>query len=491
MWQVKFNLKIRFYVLLTIYSWSVDVMTIVKEDGDSSMAEAKDPEFWSKLSHSAKAVLKILKQLEDNQNFSIFQPTPELQELRRIVSTYRGGCYSAVTRRLDRIISKGGVDIITSPDLMGIIRNLWERSISRLSETELKVLEGVLKNPEISMSDLSKKIELSYSRTRRAIEQLRATGIMKRQGRPDAAHLGLDRILIISENPSGVLNSPYFTRMLFSDGASPRIFIKGLVPSRKRQEFLQSIRTLRSVSDSTSVWALSAGEPRFSFCYYDRSKKKFEFDPLHFRLLLRAGGEDLTIGSFSIGEIRFPDRFNSSDVKIIESLLDDFDVTAQQLVERTGISESTAFRRRAKLLSEGVIRSRPKISIPSLSDRVLGIFSADTAGNIINAWTKLPLSYVSQITSLEDPRKKRILFATALPAGSARDLIDVLSSEMSRIDEYEVYEIHAGTRLSLPVSSLYDTKSKHWSFNSTFFDVRNYGICRREATRDDILLDLA
>ncbi|MFW9918419.1 MAG: winged helix-turn-helix transcriptional regulator [Candidatus Thorarchaeota archaeon] len=466
-------------------------MTTVKEDADASMTESKDPAFWEKLSHSAKAVLKTLKQLEDNQNLDLFQPGPEFFELKKIVATYRGGCYSAVTRRLDRIVSKGGVDIITSSDLMSIIRDLWNRNISRLTETELKVLEGVLKNPEMSMNDLSTKVGLSYSRTRRAIEQLRATGILKRQGRPDAALLGLDRILIISENPSGILGSPYFTRFLYSDGATPRVFVKGLIPSRKRQEFLQTIRTLRSVSDSTSVWALSSGEPRFSFCYYDKEKKKFEFDPLHFRLLLRAGGQDLTIGSFSIGQIRFPNRFNASEIKIIESLLDDFDMTAQQLVERTGISESTAFRRRGKVLSEHIIRPRPKISIPSLSDRVLGIFSADSAGNIINAWTQLPLSYVSQLTNMDDPRKKKILFATALPAGSARDLIDVLSSEMSRIDDYEVYEISAGTRQNLPVASLYDTKAKQWSFNSAFFDVRNYGICRREASRYDIPLDLA
>ncbi len=466
-------------------------MTTVKEDADASMTESKDPEFWEKLSHSAKAALKILKQLEDNQDPNLFQPGPEVEELRKIAATYRGGCYAAVTRRLDRIVSKGGVDIITSFDLMQIIRNLWERNISRLTETELKVLEGVLKNPEMSISDLSKNVRLSYSRTRRAMEQLRSTGILKRQGRPDAALMGLDRILVISENPTGVLNSPYFTRFLFSDGATPRIFVKGLIPSRKRQDFLQTIRTLRSVSDSTSVWALSAGEPRFSFCYYDKARKKFEFDPLHFRLLLRAGGEDLTIGSFSIGQIRFPNRFNNSEIKIIESLIDDFDMTAQQLVERTGISESTAFRKRGKILGEHIIRPRPKISIPSLSDRVLGIFSADSAGNIINAWTQLPLSYTAQITSLEDPRRKKILFATALPAGSAGDLIDVLSSEMSRIDDYEVYEISAGTRQTLPVSSLYDTKKKSWLFNSSFFDVRNYGICRREASRYDIPLDLA
>ncbi len=466
-------------------------MTIVKEDADNSMTDSKDPDFWDKLSHSAKAVLKILKQLEDSQNPNIFQPGPEVEELRRIATTYRGGCFSAVTRRLNRIVQRGGVDIITSSDLMAIIKDLWERNISRLSETEVRVLDGVLKNPELNVNELSKEVALSYSRTRRALEQLRSTGILRREGRPDVSQLGLDRIMIYMENPTGLLNSPFFTRFLFIDGETSRVFIKGLIPSKRRKEFLQSIKTLRSVSDSTSVWALSSGEPRFNSCYYDGDKKRFEFDPLHFKLLLRAGGSELTIGSFSIGGVQFPNRYNASEIKIIEHLLEDYDITAQEIVQRTGISESTAFRRRAKLLRDHVVRPRPKITIPSLSDRVLGIFSGDTAGNLINAWGKLPLSYVSQITNLEDPRKKKIVFATSLPAGSARNLIEILEEEMSRIDDYEVYKVSAGIKQNLPVSSLYNPKEKKWSFDTSFFDVRSFSSCRREASRKNIPLDLA
>jgi DNA-binding Lrp family transcriptional regulator len=456
------------------------------------MTSSETPSYHSKLSHSARALLKTLGQLQQKQNPDLFQPDPQVTELQKMVFTYKGSIISATEKRLQRILERGGVSIITQDDLMGIVRDLWESNISRMNEAELKVLEGTLKDPEANISELAGRIKQSYSKTRRAIEHLRLTGILKREGRLDAAQMGLDRVLIIMENPSGILNSPYFTRFLFSDGAIPRVFIKGLVPSARRKDFMQTIRALRTVSDSTSVWALSSGEPRFGrTSYYNSSKKKFEFDPLHFRLLLRNGGEELVVGSFPISYVQFPKRFNASDIKIIEQLIQDFDITAQQLVERTEVSESTAFRRRQRIIGDQIVHPRPKILIPSLSDHVVGIFSADAASRIIDAWARLPLTYVSQVTNLEDTKQKKIIFATALPTGAAPRLIDVLESEMSRVDDYQAYQIHSGTQEHLPVSALYDTREKKWLFNASYFDVRNYSSCRKEADRKNIPLDLA
>lgn len=456
------------------------------------MADPENSNYYSKLSHSAQALLRILKQLQQKQTPNLFQPDPQVAELQKMVSTYKGSITTATERRLQRIIDRGGVSIITQDDLMGIIRSLWESNISRMNVTELKVLEGTLKEPEANISELASGIKQSYSKTRRAVEHLRVTGILKREGRLDAAQMGLDRLLIIMENPTGVLNSPYFTRFLFSDGAVPRVFIKGLIPSARRRDFMQTVRALRTVSDSTSVWALSSGEPRFGrTSYYNPSRKGFEFDPLHFRLLLRNGGEELVVGSFSISQVQFPKRFNASDIKIIEQLIQDFDTTAQQLVERTGVSESTAFRRRQRIIGDQIVRPRPKIIIPSLSDHVVGIFSADAASRIIDAWARLPVTYVSQVTNLEDTRQKKIVFATALPTGAAPSLIDVLESEMSRVDDYQAHQIHSGTQAYLPVSALYDTKQKKWLFSASYFDVRSYSSCRKEADRKNIPLDLA
>ncbi|MFW9908614.1 MAG: hypothetical protein ACFFEF_08565 [Candidatus Thorarchaeota archaeon] len=455
------------------------------------MADSDSRDYENYLSPSAKAVLRILRNVEQNQSLDIFQEDPELDSLKIWVKTYRGGLYNKTLRRLRLLVSRGGVKIITQRDLLELIRDLWEQNISRLTKTELTVLEGVLKEPELGLSELAKSIGLNYNKTRRAMEHLRSTTVLRREGRVDAVSLGLDRILIISENPTGVLNSPYFTRFLYVDGSTRYVFLKGLIPSKRRDDFLQTIKTLRSASDNTTVWILSAGLPRFGSAYFNAAKRRFDFDALHFRLLLRAGGKGLTVGSFPVGEVRFPQRFKSSETKIIETLIEDFDMTAQQLAKETGLSESTTFRKRARIVNEGIVRPRPKITIPRLSDRIIGIFSPEAAGNIIHAWAELPLTYTSQITNLENRSEKKIVFATALPAGTARDLLEVLMTEKSRADDFVAYEVSAGASNHLPVSSLYDTTKKEWIFNATFFDVRTYGVCRNEASRKDIPLDLA
>ena len=455
------------------------------------MPSDDDSEILDKLSHSAKAVLKILRSVEQKQKSDFFQEDPELQELRRWVSTYRGSIYTKTLRRLRLLVSRGGVRIVTQGDLLGIIKEIWEHNISRLSETELDVLEGLLRTPEFSMKDLAKKVGLTYNRTRRALDHLRATGVLRREGRIDAASMGLDRVLIIQENPTGCVNSPYVTRVLYVDGSTRKVFTKALIPSRHRKDFMGTIKTIRALSDSTRVYVLSAGLPRFGRAYYNAAKRKFEFDKLHFRLMLRAGGDDLTLGEFNIGDIRFPNRFNSSETKIIETLIDDFDLTAQDIAKRTGLSESTIFRKRVKIINEGVVRPRPKITIPQLSDRVCGIFGGEAASNILSAWFQLPYTTTSMITNFEDASEKKIIFTTALPAGSARDLLDVIHSEKSRVDDIEVWEVAAGTKSNLPVSSLYNTNSKRWEFDHTFLDVRSYSICRKEASRTDIPLDLS
>ncbi|MHA1906077.1 MAG: hypothetical protein ACW98Y_02185 [Candidatus Thorarchaeota archaeon] len=462
----------------------------VSEEVKEELPGQNKPDYNDKLSHSAKALLNILRQLQANLNLNVYQPGPEVEELRKIVRTYRGGIFSATDRRLRSIIKKGGVHVITSPDLIKIIRDIWERNISRLTVTELQALEGLLKNPELSTAELGKKTGLTYNRCRRALDSLKKSTVLRREGRVDAASLGLDRVLIIMEGMSGVISSPYFTRALFVDGSTPKVYIKGLVPAKKRKDFLQTIGTLRSLSENTTVWALSAGEPRFGTAYYDSSNKKFQFDPLHFRLLLRAGGEELTLGNFPVGQIRFPERFKESETKIIEQLIQNFDLTAAELSELTKLSESTTFRKRARIVNEGIVRPRPKITIPTLSDRLIGVFDADAASTILPAWSQLPLTYTSMITNLEKKNEKKIVFATALPAGSARDLLDVLASERSRVDDFVVHEVAGGTVSHLPVNSLYNHATKDWIFESNFFELRSFGIVRKEASRKDIPLDL-
>ena len=120
------------------------------------------------------------------------------------------------------------------------------------------------------------------------------------------------------------------------------------------------------------------------------------------------------------------------------------------------------------------------------------LLSPECSGDIIPAWDYLPLTYQSRIQNLEDPSEKKVLLVSALPAGSGRDLIDVLNDETSKVHDYSVHVVAAGVGGSSKVASMYDRRSDQWKWDVTkFFDAYTYGVIRREASPKNIPLDLA
>ncbi|MHA1927387.1 MAG: hypothetical protein ACTSV2_02275 [Candidatus Thorarchaeota archaeon] len=468
-------------------------MTLVGKEDGIMPSPIDETQIHQKLSPSARAILQALCKLENGEQVERFQQGHDhaLDGLKRWVSTYRGGFCKAVKKRIRQVLSRGGIVVITQDDIVGLIHNLWSTNISKLSRTELKVLEGTLKNPSVGVIELAERIGLTYARTRRAKEHLKMTRVLQRKGCFNVAPLGLDRILIRLENPTYIPVSPYFEKTLFID--HPRVvLVVGATPSGQRRILEQTIKSLRTVSDSVTIWRLSIGQPSFRDAYYNNSSKRFTFDPFHFRLSL-ADEESIVLGEVAPSMAMFPVKLTKADVKIIDELTINYNATAQDIVKSTKMSESTAFRRRAKLLKDQIITSRHHVNIPALSDRVIASMSPDSAGRIMKAWIQyLPVTYVSRIENTESKGKeKRILLASALPKGSAQELIDVLESERSRVDDYEVYKISASYQNIMKVSRLYDTKRRDWKFDSTFFDLGSYGIYRNDAKSTNIPLDLA
>jgi hypothetical protein len=127
-----------------------------------------------------------------------------------------------------------------------------------------------------------------------------------------------------------------------------------------------------------------------------------------------------------------------------------------------------------------------------LSDRVICLLSPDCSGDIIPAWDHLPLTYQSRIQNLENPSDKKVLLVSALPAGSGRDLIDVLDDETSKVHDYSAHLVAAGVGGSSKVTSLYDRRSDQWKWDvSKFFDAITYSVVRQDASPKNIPLDLA
>ena len=458
---------------------------------ESIMPEEDSPKFESKLSPSATAILRFVRTFEEGGQLQVFQTDAEFESLQAMVTSYRGSLYSLLTRRLEEVVNLGGVSIISQRDITSLIVNLWEENISRLSRTELPFLEAAIKNPGATLNALAEKADLSYAQTRRAQKRLSDSGVLRTTGMLNTHKLGLERVLIIFESPSLVLSGPYVQKTLMVDGYSPLVFVVATIPYQKREELLDTIRSFRGSTGSASIWALSDGRPFFNGRYFN-TQNGWKLDLLHFRLMLRKGGDPLLLADVASPSPRKPNRFTFADVKIIDALVDDYDRTGNDIVESTGLSPSTAFRKRAKLLKNRVVLPRARVNIPRLSDRVVCLLSPECSGDIITAWNHLPITYQSRIQNIEDPSEKKVLLVSALPAGSGRNLIDVLNDETSKIHDYSAHVVAAGTGQSTKVASMYDRRSDSWKWDvSKYFDALTYSVVRREASPTNIPLDLA
>ncbi len=454
------------------------------------MPEDDKPKYLGKLSPSANAILGVMRALEDGGQLDLFQEDPELERLRIIVSSFRGSLYSALVKRLNEVVSLGGVSVITQRDMMSLLEILWAKNVSRFSDTELAVLRGTLENLGLSMAELSSMTGLSYAQTRRGALRLRQSGVLRIKGTLSMAQLGLERILVTMEAPSMILSGPYVKSHLFIDSDGPHVFQVLAIPSANVGELRNVVRNLHSTSRNVVAWRMSRGTPRFNGLY--SGNRWWQVDLLHYRLMLRAGGAPITIGDFPLRSMIPACHFAASELKIVDQLLENYETTAHGIVGATGLSPSTAFRKRAGLISRGIVKPRAKVSIPALTDRVLAVASPNVAGNIMPAWNQLPLSYVSLMENIENRSERKMILTAAVPAGQGRELIQVMNEERSRVDDYAVHLVSRGNEASFKTASLYDRRRSIWKWRLEFFDLLAYSVGRRNTeSGTEIPLDLA
>ncbi|TFG32613.1 hypothetical protein EU527_09745 [Candidatus Thorarchaeota archaeon] len=458
---------------------------------DTAMSHDGTPNFEKKLSPSAQAILKFVKTYEEGGKINVFTEDAEFALLRQIVTSYRGSLYSLLIKRLKQVIHLGGVEIVTQRDIMSLIVRLHEDNISFLTKNELPFLECTIESPSDSIKSISDRSNLSYAQARRAQKRLNDTGILKIGGMLNTTNLGLDRILVILESPTLVLSGPYCQKILFIDGSPPIVLIVAYIPHSKKEDFLDTIRSIRDATTNVTAWNLSAGYPRFSSMYFDK-RDGWNLDLLHFRLMLRKGGDSLTLANVNQPSTIDQHHFTYADTLVMDALVKRLDGTAADIAENTKISQTTAFRKRNQLLRTDIIQPRAQVNIPHLGDRVISLLSPECAGNVITAWGNLPVSYQSRIQNLENASEKKVLLSTALPTGSGQDLIDVLKDEISKVHDYSVHKVAAGFGGNTKVSSMFDRRNNQWKWDvSRHFDAVSYSVVRKEATSRNIPLDLA
>jgi DNA-binding Lrp family transcriptional regulator len=453
------------------------------------MAKGDDANYGSKLSPSARALLRFVKGHEGGKAVNVFQDDAETLELKRMLNTHRGSLLAVLTKKLEEVVGMGGVSIISQRDVMSVIRTIWEENISCLSRTELPFLSAALKNPAGDIAELAKASGLSYAQARRCQKRLSEARVLKIGGMLNHDLLGLERIAIIMENPSLILSGPHMTHTLIVDAYSNLVLSIATVPSRNRSDFMDAIRIARGSTSNTTIWSILPGKPHFSPLYFRNGQWKI--DALHLRLVLRGGGAQITLASAPTSSTAELSDIRESDLRIMGSLLEDFTSTAGDISRRAGVSDATAFRRRGEILRRGLVLPRARVDIPALSERICCLASSDCAGSLVDAFRCLPLTCQSILHNLEDNTTKKVLFTAALPAGAGRDVIRVLDEEVSKAYDFKAFRVSAATIDEFKVSRMFDGKKRKWRWSSDMLDVRNYGKILTESSVGQIPVDLA
>jgi DNA-binding Lrp family transcriptional regulator len=443
------------------------------------------------LSPSAKALLQVLERIELGEETEVFQESPDTKRLSMMVSTFRGSISSALQRRLTGLAGIGRLSTITQNDLISLATELWTDNLSHLSGTEVAVLKAYSETPGLSLNDLAIKMGLSYPQVRRAYKRLRDSGVLQIRGLLNIDKYGMERMLLALKSPSLAISGPYVEKSFFVDGPSPSVYLVAAHPTERKEELLQLVRTLRTAPEGVSLWHLSSGKVGFSDTYLDSRRGLWRLDLLRFRLACRGGGDNIVLGESSSPSTGAPNP-TPAELPIIDQLRIDYECTAAEVVNSTGVSESTAFRKCRELKDSGVVQPRTIIAIPNLTEHVLAIVSPNAAGDVVRAWQELPVTYITKIWNIEDPSENRILLIAALPKGTSRDIVNVLHSELSRADDYLAQIVSAGTESFVSTAAMFDRKSRSWRWSQgDFFDVRSYGIVRNEAETGIVPIDLA
>ncbi len=457
--------------------------------------ETEDEYEGCRLSPSAERLLSLLRSIEIGRDVDVFE-IENARRLRDMVATHRGSLYQVVVNRVRRAGRAGDGGVLTQQEILMIIEQEWHRGLAHLSDSELRVLGAMVNDHRSSaLQKLAAEIGLTYSRTRRAYRRLLQTGLLRTQAILNVGEMGLARILVVLVEPTFVISSPYVEKTLYCDGPTRIVFQTLTAPRERVSDIVVLVRSLRTTSESVRVWRLSTGRLRFSSLYYNQhcGRRRWTVDPVILHLLLRHTGEPVVMGTDEpVGTVRT--SFSDADTRLIDILRQEFTAAASELAKQTGLSESTIFKRRARLTGElSVLLPRARPQLDWLTDRLLLFVPPEQAGTFLRAWLSLPITYISRVRDVESGKETRVLMLAALPTGTAEDIAYVFARhEEDEGGRFHPTAVNAGMDDRILVHTVYDHVDRTWRWDSNdFLDLEKFFTARRRATRRGLPVDLA
>lgn len=358
------------------------------------------------------------------------------------------------------------------------------------TRADISFLEAAFENHGASMKELSESTGFSYTKIREAQSRVKSSGMLQIGAMLNARALGMERYLILLENPSLVLSTSYRTpeQHLFVDGQPRLVFSTIMAPIKIKNDLVDMIEKSRSHFIATA-YTISPVQASFSGMYYGIGGD-WLLDLLHlsmcFDKFVNSASPIVTKNSTLP---RMNKQITYEDAIIMDALLNHIDASSATYFPN--LPKTRIIRKKNEWLRNHIIVPRGRVSIPQLSERIVVLCNRDANDCI---WQNLPLTYTYSLQNVADKSDKKMLLLSALPTGTSRGLLDIIGTETSKALEISAWKIAAGRqRRSISLSRLFDWGKKTllpFEF-SQHVDAWTYSVMRHEASIDNIPFDLA
>ncbi|MEX2706586.1 MAG: hypothetical protein Q6352_015240 [Candidatus Freyrarchaeum guaymaensis] len=329
-------------------------------------------------------------------------------DLERIDAVMGGVFLPSIVSKLKKIdeYMRSYADVsgyaLTSEEFWQLLSDMLDDHVVRLDVKDLKILDamsrGVLKKREIG-----KQTGIEYRTVFNRIKRLEARCGLRVVSLADYARMGLTHMVVLVEGEADFESVYPFSRYELGFGEFT-LFSIGVPPRRIREV----MGDFESRFSRTWFWSVDRFESVSSFGNYDTDTGEWSVDWNAWSLYLDnvlSRGWDAAIPPEAEGGGSLPsygtereerESVTVDDLSFISVLLEDFDMSSEELGERCGCSASKAAMVKNKLLRMGIIRPYFRVERIGLSERILFIVESDvdTLYSFVAAIKELPRALI-------------------------------------------------------------------------------------------------
>ena len=343
---------------------------------------------------------------------------------------------------------------------------------------DIKILECLAQNPELSDTKLARMLGVSLSTVNRRLKEMERNLVYKTAGFINFEKLGLRQILVFVPHqvhtfPESPLS--YYLRTVHRIfGENEGALISLIVP---KDHMLDAVMLLRREYGNIDAYLVTEVGYSISFRFYDVDSRKWNINFRALSLFIRGLIEEPTYAdiirppTYRIlkGNSSEPQmRLTRTDLRILQIFSENFNTPLRHIAKMLGTYHQYIMRRKEEFLKNRIIT--PYISllparagIPEVAIIVVDDHSEETIKALETGLMELPKVWIYKVKSLTRlPTDLQRIFWLELPKGSMIEMSKYLCRVLDRYIEYRIYFKVGYTGSRLLLADAWNEESQSW-----------------------------